>query len=96
MGKNSRRLSVFAEATYQDVYVEITGRLGNIDSDGKYIDLLPADDEWAFIGVQCYIENDEQKAQVMEMSIDDMVTLRGQITEVGEVLGYSLDIDSIN
>ena len=85
-----------AEATYQDAYVEITGRLGNIDSDGKYIDLIPADDEWAFIGVTCYIQNHEQKAQVMEMSVDDTVTLRGQITDVGEVVGYYLDIDSIN
>ena len=31
-----------AEATYQDQYVEITGRLGNIDSDGKYITLYPS------------------------------------------------------
>lgn len=85
-----------AEATYQDAYLEITGRLGNIDSDGKYITLYPVDDEWAFTGVQCFMQNDEQKAQVMEMSIDDTVTLKGQITEVGEIMGYSLDIDSIN
>lgn len=32
----------------------------------------------------------------MEMSVDDIVTLRGKIKSVGEVLGYSLDIDSIN
>lgn len=85
-----------AEATYQDKYVEITGRLGNIDSDGKYIDLMPTDDEWAFIGVTCYLKNDEQRAQVMEMSADDVVTLRGKVTDIGEVLGYYLDIDSIN
>ena len=85
-----------AEATYQDKYVEITGRLGNIDSDGKYIDLMPTDDEWAFIGVTCYLKNDEQRAQVMEMSVDDVVTLRGKITDIGEVLGYYLDIDSIH
>lgn len=85
-----------AEDTYQDQYVEVTGRLANIDSDGKYISLYAADDEWAFTGVQCYLENDEQKAQVMEMSIGDIITLRGQITDVGEVLGYSLEIDSID
>lgn len=85
-----------AEAAYQDAYVEITGRLGNIDSDGKYITLYPSDNEWAFTGVMCYMQNDEQKAQVMEMSVDDTVTLKGQVTSIGEVLGYSLDIDSIN
>ena len=85
-----------AEATYRDAYVEITGRLGTIDSDGKYISLMPVDDEWAFIGVTCYMQNDEQKAQVMEMSVGDTVTLKGKIKDVGEVVGYYLDIDSIN
>jgi len=32
----------------------------------------------------------------MDMSIGDIVTLKGKCTSVGEVLGYSLDIDSIN
>ena len=85
-----------AESTYQDQYVEITGRLSNIDSDGKYISLVDQNDEWAFLGIQCYLTTDEQKEQVMEMSEDDIVTLRGKIKSVGEVLGYSLDIDSIN
>ena len=85
-----------AESTYQDQYVEITGRLSNIDSDGKYISLVDQNDEWAFSGIQCYLTTDEQKEQVMEMSVDDIVTLRGKIKSVGEVLGYSLDIDSIN
>jgi len=84
-----------AESTYKDQYVEITGRLGNIDSSGKYISLYPEDNEWAFVGVQCYIKSEEQKEKVMEMSIDDIVTLKGKIKSVGEVLGYSLDIDEI-
>lgn len=85
-----------AESTYNKQYVEITGRLGTIDSSGAYITLLPTDDEWAIMGIQCYIQNEEQKAQVMEMSTGDTVTLRGKVTGVGEVMGYSLDIDSIN
>lgn len=85
-----------AQSTYMDQYVEITGRLSTIDSDGKYISLLPLDDDWAITGVHCYIQNDEQREKIMEMSTDDTVTLRGKITNVGEVLGYSLDIDSID
>jgi len=84
-----------AEKKYQDQYVEITGRLSNIDSDGKYINLVPADDEYAFMGVQCYIKSDEQTENVLEMTIDDTVTVKGQITSIGEVLGYSLDIGEI-
>ena len=84
-----------AENTYNDQYVEVTGRLGNIDSDGKYITLYPVKDQWAFLGVRCDLTNDTQKQQVMDMSIDDKVTVRGKITSVGEVLGFDLDINEI-
>lgn len=84
-----------AENTYNGQYVEITGILGNIDSGGKYISLMPEDNEFAIIGVQCYIKDDGQKSQVAAMSKGDTVTLRGKVKSVGEVLGYSLDIDEI-
>ena len=84
-----------AAETYEGQYVSLTGEIGTIDSSGKYIDLFPTDDEWAIIGVQCYITNEEQKAAIMELSTGDTVTIEGKITSVGEVLGYSLDIDMI-
>lgn len=84
-----------ASNTYKDKYVEVTGKLSAIDSSGKYISLLPINDEWAFTGVQCYIKNDEQLEKVSAMSTDETVVLRGKIKDVGEVLGYSLDIDEI-
>lgn len=85
-----------AEKEYQDKYVELTGKLSVIDSDGSYISLSCINDEWSFTTVQCYIKNDEQLNKVMEMSKGDTVTLKGKVTSIGEVLGYSLDIDSIN
>ena len=83
-----------ASDKYKGQYLEITGRLGTIDSSGKYISLYP-DDEFAIIGVQCQIKNDDQKAKVAAMKTGDTVTLKGKCTSVGEVLGYSLDIDEI-
>lgn len=85
-----------AQSNYKDQYLEITGKLSNIDASGKYISLVSAEEDFAFIGVQCYIKGDSQKNQVMNMSEGDTVTLRGKCTDVGEVLGYSLDIDSID
>ena len=85
-----------ASDTYKGKYLEITGRLGTIDSEGAYIALLPEDDQFAVIGVHCNVKNEEQKAQVASMSSDDTVTLRGKCRDVGEVLGYTLDIDSID
>ena len=80
---------------YKNQYVELTGRLNVIDSSGKYISITPTDDEFAIIGVQCYIKNDDQKNAVMDMSIGDTVIVKGKITDVGEVMCYSLDIDEI-
>ena len=74
--------------------VRITGKLGVIDSSGKYITLY-SDTDFAIIGVQCYIKNDDTKAKVAELSKDSLVTLTGKITDVGEILGYSLNIDNI-
>jgi len=85
-----------AEKEFSDKYVEITGRLATIDSDGKYISLHPINDEWSIMGVQCYIKNDEQLNKVLDMNVGDTVTLKGKIKSIGEVMGYSLDITEIN
>lgn len=77
---------------YKGQYVELTGRLSVIDSNGKYISIVDSTDEWAITGVQCYIKNDEQKQVVMDTSIGDEIVVKGKITDVGEVLGYFLDM----
>lgn len=79
-----------AENTYNGQYLEITGRLNVIDSDGSYIALYGGD--FDFIGVQCYVKNDEQLNFVMDMVTGDTYTVRVKITDVGEVIGYQADI----
>lgn len=79
-----------AEKTYDGQYLEVTGRLGNIDSDGSYITLYGG--EFDFTGVQCYIKNDEQLNFVMDMVDDNTYTVRVKITDVGEILGYQADV----
>ena len=86
-----------AEATYQNMYVEITGKIANIDSDGSYITIESVNaDEWNFDTVMCYIKNDTQRNVIMEKEIGDTVTIKGKIISIGEVLGYSVNIDEIN
>lgn len=84
-----------AQNKYKGQYIEITGRLNTIDSDGKYISVTRSDDEWAILGVHCTIKTDEQRNQVMDMSMGDTVTIRGKCTDCGEVLGFYLDIEEI-
>lgn len=85
-----------AEKKYSDQYVEVTGRLEVIDSDGKYISLMSTDDEYAFIGVQCFIKSEAQTNKILEMSKGDTVTLRGKIKHIGEIIGYTLNITEID
>lgn len=83
-----------AAKEYKDTYIEITGVLNVIDSDLSYIDITSGD-EWDFNGVTCHITNEEQEDQILEMEIGDEITVQGKCTDVGEVLGYYLDIDHI-
>ena len=87
-----------AQNTFKDQYVEIEGFLSTIDSDGKYISVGADPNDYAYFlkSIHCKIQNDEQRAQVMEMSSDDPIVVRGKITDVGEVLGFTLKIDSMN
>ncbi len=84
-----------AENTYQDKYIEITGRIDNFDSDGRYISLDPVEDNWNFTSIMCYIKAPEQKEFLLSKNINDTVTIKGKIRSIGEVLGYSIDINEV-
>lgn len=85
-----------AERTYQDKYIEVTGKLDGIDSDGKYITICALDDDWGWDSLHCSITNASQLDIVLEKNEGDTLTIKGQITDIGEVLGYYVDIHEIN
>lgn len=84
-----------ASDNYKGQYLSITGVLGTIDSNGSYFSLESDNDNYMFQSVTCYIQNDEQLEKVKTLSKGDTITVKGKVTDVGEVLGYYLDIDSI-
>lgn len=84
-----------AEKTYQDNYIEITGYVTNIDSDGSYISIGSKTDEYWLDSIMCYIKNNDQLNVIMEKTENDKVIIKGQISDIGEVMGYSLDIHEI-
>lgn len=82
-----------AKDDYNGKLVEITGRCDVIDASGKYISLYADDSIWSMLNVQCYIKNKDQREFVKSIvQGESVVTLRGKITDVGEIMGYSLDI----
>ncbi len=85
-----------AETEYKNKYVEITGKICNFDSDGKYISVEPTNaDKWNFDSVMCYIKNDDHKNFLLEKSKGDTITIRGKVKSIGEVLGYHIDINEV-
>lgn len=90
--KNAAR----AEKTYQDKYVKLTGKISNFDSDGAYIGLEnDSDDEWSWTTIQIYLPTDEMKDEILNYDKGDTITIKGQITDIGELLGYQIDADKI-
>lgn len=85
-----------ASEKYKNQYVELTGRLDSIDSSGSYISIKPGVEKYEYTGVTCYIKTPEQKTVVMDMEIGDTVVVKGKITDVGEFLGYYLNIDEVS
>lgn len=85
-----------ASEKYKNQYVELTGRLDSIDSSGSYISIEPGVEKYEYTGVICYIKAPEQKNVIMDMEIGDTVVVKGKITDVGEFLGYYLNIDEVS
>ena len=87
-----------AQSDFKDQYVEIEGYLDVVDSDGKYIGVGAAPDNYTYVlqSVHCNIKNDAQKQQIMNINTDSPIVVRGKITSVGEIMGFTLDMDSIN
>lgn len=84
-----------ASNTYKNKYLEISGVLANVDSDGKYFTINPSPDSIIITGIQVYLQNDEQRNQLMTLGQDTPITVKGKCTSVGEVLGYSIDLEEL-
>ena len=84
-----------AKEKYKDKWVEIIGRVDVIDSDLKYIGVYSTSSEFNFDNVHSTLKTDDVKEIVKTVSIGDVVTIRGKITDAGEILGYYLDLYEI-
>ena len=83
-----------AKQTYQDAHIRLTGVLNNIDSSGNYFNVNNGD-QYSFDSVYCSILDDATLDKVASSSIGDTLVVCGTVTDVGEVLGYYVDVDYI-
>lgn len=86
-----------AEEKYQDKYIEITGKIRSFDSDGEYISIVPCEaSDWSINTVKCNLTDPTHKDFLIEKNVGDVVTIRGKVFSIGEVLGYSVKIAEIS
>lgn len=81
-----------AKETYKGGYYRVTGVVANIDASGKYISIDPEGVEFNLTNIQLFLKDEAAKDFVRGLSTGDSVTACGQITDVGEILGYSMDV----
>jgi hypothetical protein len=83
-----------AKNTYENKQVTVSGFVGGIDASGKYFALDPEPDALIFTGVQVETGKEFQ-GQLASFSKGQPVTVTGKITNVGEVMGYTLKAETI-
>jgi hypothetical protein len=81
-----------AKTNWDGKLVTITGIVDNIDASGDYFSLSGG--ELTFIGVMVYIDDSFVDA-VSAFKKGQEVTVTGTISDVGELMGYSVDAVSI-
>ena len=84
-----------ANKDYNGKYVKIVGgRVSNIESGASYIS-IGGSEQITLLHVQCYPKNQQTKDAIINLSKGQSVTVYGKIKDVGEIMGYSLDLDKI-
>lgn len=87
-----------AKKDYNDKYIEVVGKIVNIDSDDSYFSIEPVGelhliDNLFNDSLLCLLKNNETNIDFINSHlIGDIITVRGQITDVGEILGYTLKV----
>lgn len=91
-----------ASDEYMDQYIEVTGRLAQIDSDNADVEIIDPSDDMAVAlgdlagGITCKTGYDEDIIKsIKELKKGDNVTVKGCVTDVGEYVKYEMKIDSI-
>lgn len=86
-----------AEEKYQDKHIEITGKISVFDSDGKYIAIVPCDaPKLSLDSVHCNLTDPTHKTFLLEKNVGDVLTIKGKVTTIGEIMGYSVKIEEIS
>lgn len=78
-----------ASQTYKGKYVDFDGIIDVIDADGNYFSVNTN----SFLqGIKCNMHNVKHQKIIVNKNIGDRIHVKGQVKDVGEILGYSIDV----
>ena len=84
-----------ANRDYNGKYVKIVGGyVFNVESNARYIQ-IEGSDPYTLIHVTCNPKDSKVKDAMINLSKGQQVTVYGKITDVGEIMGYQLDMDKV-
>lgn len=92
--KDIENNALAAEDKYKGQYVSITGVIGKIDS--SHVVIYESNITAGLNRVFCRIKSDEQKKIIKTLNEYDVVTVKGKITDIGEIKGCYLNITEIS
>lgn len=93
--KEAKENAASANQNYKKKDVKIIGgKILNIDSDLKYITVEGTDPNYTMLHVRCDIKSDNKdlKDSILKLKKGENVTVYGTITDVGDLMGYSLKL----
>lgn len=84
-----------ARNSYLNKNLAIIGKVRVIDSKFQYITIYPVNHNFEVLGIQCHIYDKDIKNQIKKMKKGQILTVKGTVTDVSKVAGYSIDVDEI-
>ena len=97
MRDDLKKNEVKAQDTYSNKWFEISGILGDMDSEGSYFHL--EDEHFLFAySIKCRIPRNKKDMIVNKLKIRQKgkaLTVKGKITDMGELMGYEVTVVDI-
>lgn len=85
-----------AQQKWKDQYVAIEGGIiSTIDASGEYFAIESTDDQYFLESISVDIPKNIRSEVMSSISSGASVTVKGKITDVGEIMGYSVDADDV-
>lgn len=84
-----------AQKKYAGKWFQITGYLGNMDSEGEYFSMESNSARVFSTDVRCIIPSDLREDitdKLANMNKGDKIMVKGKVTDMGEIMGYSVSI----